>query len=265
MAESTLTLGYPEIRQAVAYYLSFGTTIANWTATQEAIIEAIVQTGYRRVLYPFAADGNDAGYNWSFLRPTTTLAIVADVGDYDLPDDYGSIIGELHYAPDKHKAPIKMVSLATILDMRSASDRNQAPYWAATRYKASDGTAGQKQEILTYPESDDDYTLYYSYDAYAGVMSDAAPYPLGGMQMSEVYKESCLAVAESRNGDEIGLHNTLFKALLDDAIMRDKQRGTKNFGQMGQSDYASARATPWRRGSKLHDCAYEITYGGVYL
>jgi hypothetical protein len=261
MPESTLTIDYDALRQEVGFYLGYSTTIASWSASKSAIIESIVQAGYRRVLYPPAMQGVPAGYEWSFLRPTTTLAITSDDGDYDLPIDYGRIVGEFHYAPDIHRASIQMTSLANLLEMRSASDMNAAPVWSATRYKSSDGTAGQLQEVLFYPEPDASYTLYYSYDAYAGALTATIKYPLGGMQMSEVYKESCLAVAENRNGDEIGLHSNLFQSLMIDAVARDRKRGAQNFGQMGRQD-SLEDINLWRRGMALYEGAYDITYKG---
>ena len=262
MAESTLSLGYSDLRQAVGHFLSFGTTIASWTATQIAIIDDIVQTGYRRVLYPLAMDAGTVGYEWSWLRPTETLATVVDEGDYDLPDDYGRIVGEFHFAPNEHRASVKIIALAALLDMRSSSDRNGCPIYAATRYKSSDGTTGQLQEVLFYPEPELDRTLYYSYDAYTGKLTDVVAYPLGGMSMSEVYKESCLAAAESHIMDEIGVHTKLYQSLLIDAIARDRKRGAQNFGQMGKGSGVSG---PRRRGSRLHEGAYEISYHGEFI
>lgn len=260
MAEPGLTLTWTELKQAVGFYLGFGTTVANWTTAQATEIELIVQSGYRRVLYPPAVIPDAVGYDWSFLRPTTTLSIVADDGDYDLPDDYGRIIGLFHYAADEHRAPIVIVSESHILQARSSSDRNGYPDIAAIRYKASDRTAGQKQEVLFYPEPDASKTLTYSFDAYTGKLSDAAPYPLGTMVMSEVYKESCLAVAEERNNDELGLHHQLFTASLADAIARDRKHGAKNYGQMGQP--AEAGEEVFRRGNLRYSGAYDMTYKG---
>jgi len=262
MAESSLTLGWVDLKKEVGFLLGYGSDQTAWSTAQATEIEGIVQTGYRRVLYPPAVQGV-VGYEWSFLRPTTTLAISADDGDYDLPDDYGRIVGEFHYAPDKHQAAIREVPLAILLEMRSSSDRNAYPNFFATRFKDSDGSSGQRQEVLFYPEPDATYTLYYCYDSYQGELGDTYPYPLGGMQMSELYKESCLAVAEARNDDEPGVHTQLFERLLIDAVARDQKRGARNFGRMGQP--AATDSEPWRRGSELYDGAYSVTYKGEYI
>lgn len=266
MAESTLTLDWDDLKSEVGFYLDYGSDSDNWSVAQETEIEKIVQTGYRRVLYPPAMQGVPVGYQWSFMRPTTTLAISADDGDYDLPDDFGTMVGEFHYAPDQHKASIRVIPLAQLLDMRSTSDMNGWPSFCSIRWKSSTMTDGQRQEVLFYPEPDASYTLYYSYEAYNGQLSDTYKYPLGGMQMSELYKESCLAVAEQRNEDDAqGVHGALFQALLIDRIARDTKKTTgRNFGQMGHKS-GMDDIVEWRRGIELYSGAYSITYGGEYL
>jgi hypothetical protein len=256
MAESSLSLGWPELKAAVGHFLGWGSS--GWSSARETIIEGIVQTGYRRVLYPPAVAEGAAGYEWSFLRPSTTLSITSSAADYDLPDDYGNIVGKFHYAADVHLPSIPIIPVADLLDMRSASDRSGDPEFAAIRPKSSDGSTGQRSEVLFYPAPSTSRTLSYAYDAYQGALSDSAPYPLGGMHMSELYKESCLAVAESRNNDEIGLHNATFQSLLVDAIARDRKRGARTFGQMGQPEEEDMEV--FRRGRSLYGGAYSITY-----
>ena len=71
--------------------------------------------------------------------------------------------------------------------MRAINTYSAHPIYAATRYKPSDGSAGQRQEILFFPQPDQAFVLSYEYEAYNGALSDANPYPLGGMQMAELY------------------------------------------------------------------------------
>lgn len=262
MAESSLSLGWTDFKKEVGFLLGYGSTAGNWSSAQTTEIEDLVNAGYRRVLYPFHLP-QAAGYEWSFLHPTTTLSLSADDFDYNLPDDFGRIVGEFHYAADQHRAPIKVIPEAILLDMRSTSDYNDYPEWAAIRFKSSTGSTGQRQEALFYPEPHTSITLSYSYDAYPTKMSSSAPYPLGGMEMSEVYKEACLAAAEVRNGDQYGLHNQLFERLLLNAIQRDKKRGAQVYGHMGQPHASSEEV--FRRGAALHtDGAYSFTYNGIH-
>ncbi len=312
MAESSLSIGVANLRQEVGAFLGYGGTSGNWSAAQLSEINRIVSSGVRRVYYPPAMDSETLAYEWSWLRPTSTLAITnviavsgsdgvnagtsldaASVTDWttkgidtaahsavitkltgtvvsgtyaissvaagnltlatsagtgtctysieraanwNLPDNFGRLIGVINYAPNEYRLPISLVSVGKLLAMRAYSTTSSAPSWAAIRYKSSTGASGQRQEILFYPDPDSAYTLYYEYEAYAGELTDSFPYPLGGMQMAEVYIESCLAVAESRINDEIGQHTIQFKSLLQDAIARDKKRGARYYGAMGNAE-----------------------------
>ena len=257
--ESGLSLGYIELQQAVGRYLGHGATRSSWSSAVDDLINDIVQRGYRQILYPSIPQA--AGHKWTFLTVSTTLSVSADDGDYDMPSDFGKIIGEFHYAPDEHKAPIRVIPLSQLYDMRSTSDMNGYANFVAFRWKDSDGSLGQRQEALFYPEFDASYTLYYGYDAYTGALSDASPYPLGGMEMSELYLESCLAVAESERHDELGIHNQVFREMLMEAIARDNKRAAQVYGNMGHSD-GLEDVVEWRRGQELHSGAYSIVYDG---
>ena len=261
MAESSLSLGVVEFRKEVGFYLGYGRTSANWTVGQLAEINGIIQSGVRRVYYPPAVNADTIGYEWSWLRPTKTLAITSADGDYDLPDDFGRLIGAIHYPLDEHRASIVIVSIGKLLAMRSYSDLSDAPKFAAIRYKASAGTTGQRQEVLFYPTPNAAWTLIYEYEAYSGALTDSYPYPLGGMQLSELYVESCLAVAESRINDEIGQHGQQYQTLLLDAIARDRKRGARVYGQMGNAERQEDQL--FRRG--YTGSTYDILYHGDTL
>jgi hypothetical protein len=263
MAESSLSVALPELRSAVGFFLGYGRGVAKaWTATQSAEIDLVVQSGVRRVYYPSAVDARIkgvqegiVGYEWSWLRPCTTLPIVASTYEYDLPDNFGRLNGQLHYPAETHKPSIVVVSASKILEYKSISDSADYPRYAATRYKSSTGSTGQRQEILFYPTPSVSLSLSYEYDAYSGALTDTFPYPLGGMQLSELYIESCLAIAESRIDDTMGTHTEQFQYLLIDAVVRDKKRGAQSFGQMGDITVESEGFT--RAGC---DEFFDITY-----
>jgi hypothetical protein len=263
MAESSLSVGYPELIGETGNFLGYGyKAYASYAAGQQSELNRLVQSGVRRVYYPTALDAERfAGYEWSWLRPTKTLEIAASDGDYDLPDDFGRLIGEINYPAAAYLPPIAIIAVNRLLAMRASSDLSGDPMYAATRYKASDGTNGQRQEILFYPEPDTARTLSYEYEAYSGALSASNPYPLGGMQLAELYIESCLSVAESRIEDSPGTHTEQFKALLVDAITRDQKRGPRRFGQMGQPQ--DCEDSSFRRG--ITGTTYPITYKGVSI
>lgn len=261
MSESSLSVGLPELREAVAYYLGYGRTAFLSVSAQLSEVDGIIQSGMRRVYYPPAVSADTVGYEWSWLRPTTTIPTVAGTGDYDLPDDFGRLVGCLHYPESEHRKSISIVSVGKLLAMRSYSSQDGPPRCAAVRYKVQDPITGQRQEILFYPEPDAAWILSYEYEAYSGALTTANPYPLGGMKYSELYIESCLAVAESHIEDQAdGTHKRQYEALLVDAIARDRKNGAHVFGPMGNPE---AETRQWHRGDT--GSTYPITYKGVTL
>lgn len=260
MAESGLSVGFSDLCAEVGRFLGYGSASGAWSASQLSEITGYVQSGVRRVYYPPAIQGLPSdmlGYEWSFLRPTTTLAMVSGTADYDLPDDLGRVVGCFYYPADEFRVPIEQVSVGRILALRSSSDLTGYPYCFATRFKTEDRTTGSRQEVLFYPEPDITKTLSYEYEAYSGTLSNSYPYPLGGMKLSELYIESCLAVAEARANEESGIHTLNFQTLLIDAIQRDRKRGAVTYGHMGDN---SEIPTEFRRG--FTGSTYSITYKG---
>lgn len=255
MAESGLSVGLPELIQEVGFFLDLGR--ADHTAPQLAEIMSVIQSGVRRVYYPMAVNQATVGYEWSWLKPTTTIDTEDGVSDYDLPDDFGRLHGDLFFGADEYRMSIPIVPIATMLQRRAVGIVDGAPIMAAYRHKVSDGSSGQRQELMLWPTPDAVWTLSYQYEAYSGALSDTYPYPLGGMKLAELYIESCLAVAESRLNEEVGLHSQAYQALLIDAIARDKNHGPKHYGQMGHIESTHEHRRRGQLGS-----SYPITYNG---
>lgn len=189
-----------------------------------------------------------------------TFRVERDPANYPLPDLCHQVIGNLNYAPDDYRAPVIVISVEALLEMRSRNDRIDYPMYAAIRSKSSDRTTGQRQEIIFWPRPSTSFTLYYAFEAYSGPLSDTYPYPLGGMYLAELFTESCLAVAEQRINNEVGLHTQAYQTLLIDAVERDRKRGAKFYGRMGQPRRVYRE---FRRGET--GGTYPITYGGALL
>jgi hypothetical protein len=332
MAESSLSIGLPELRQEVGFYLGYGRGVNTaWTASQLTEIDGYIQSGVRRVYYPPASpmivNGKatlTSGYEWSWLHPTSTLTletpyatgtvtiaagVVTLVGGvwptwaadaqltvggqiytvatrtsdtavvltdvtvtvstastytiihsyiYDLPDDFGGISGGFEYPSVSYLTRIQIVAVSDILERRAFRNDPGAPKVAAIRYKPSTQATGSRQEVLFFPIPDSGYVLSYEYEAYSGSLTNARPYALGGMQMAEVYIESCLAVVEARKNDTAnGPHFNAFGLLLQDAIARDRKKGAQLYGQMGSSREGGTSCRCRRNGS-----AYPIYYQG---
>jgi hypothetical protein len=235
MAESTLSVTFAKLKAAIGFYLGYGGS-DDWNADQDAEIELHVQAGIRQFYYPPAVEGVEAGYTWSFLTPKTTIDTTADQEEDDLPDDFGRLLGSMYHEPDVYAGPVLVVSRPQIRRLKSGSDETGTPLYVAVREKISDGSDGQRKELVWWPVPDDVYTLTYQYEAYQGILDDTYQYPLGGMKYSELVIASCLAIAEQRANDERGIHWEGFVRQLASAIAQDRRSGAQYFGPMNGPD-----------------------------
>lgn len=258
MAESTLSITLTELLAEVAAYLGYGVDSTAWTNAQKAELDRYVQAGVRQFYYPPEVAGVEPGYEWSFLNPTTTLTTTANDAAQDLPDDVGRVTSNFFFAASVYRPSVIQVSEGQMLAMLSRSTDTAAPLFACVRSKAQVAGAGQRLDVAWWPIPDAAYTLTYRYEAYSGKLTEANPYPLGGMRHAELLVESCLAIAEQRANDARGQHYAAFEALLRAGVAMDRQQGARHFGAM--SPNRESVALP-RRGDT--GSSYDISYKGV--
>lgn len=259
MAESGLSFGATDLRAEIGEFMGIGRGVnVAWTADQLADINRVMDSGVRRVYYPTAVQGVQEGYEWSFLKPYTTLTTVVDQWEYDLPDDLGRILGQLHFPAEENRRSVPIVPVQQLLEHRARTATSGQPWFAAVRWKAGTAVTGQRQELLFWPTPDAEWIMPYQYEAYNGKLTDSLPYPLGGMKLAELYLESCLSVVEIRKNDEPGFHTQQYQLLLIGAVAADRRQGAEQFGQVGQP--AIHTSLGFRRGYTGGD--YPIEYKG---
>lgn len=256
MAESSLSLGYPDFQKQVGEMLGFGRDSADWSAEETSQVDEIIAAGYRQFLFPSLISGQRDAWEWTFLRPVTTIDTVADQGDYDLPDDFGSIDGDLTFGSNTQGyESIPIAGEGVIRRYRHQLGIQTArPRQAAVRPKASDQTTGQRFELLLWPTPDQVYTLSYRYVVLPNKLSALAPYPLGGMAHAETVLASCLAVAEHRFDDERGVRYERFMERLTASIAYDQRTRQEFFGY--NADQSDGRDHHVRRNN------WNVTYKG---
>jgi hypothetical protein len=183
-------------------------------------------------------NSNEAVYFWvigaSDIASASTFTLENTGGTYALPDDFGGFVGRITFDEDDLGSDIEIVSDQQILRRRQHSTAASRPTYAARRVKASDGTIGQRYELLLWPDSDATYTLYIKYRVIPRKLTSSeidentpdAPYPIGGMFLSEVILASCRAVAEERMNNVRGPMYEAYAERLAAAIEYDKQVST---------------------------------------
>jgi hypothetical protein len=254
--ESSLSLTFDDILKEVGGFLGYGSVRASWTAAQAAEVERYVQAGVRQFYYPPAMQGVEAGFEWSFMRPETTVDTLSGASEVALPDGFGRLITNLHYEATVRNPTVIQISASQLMAKLAESVDLAPPRFVATRFKDSTGAYGQRQELVLWPVPDAVYTLAFRYEAFAGKLSDANPYPLGGMKFTQLIIESCLAVAEQRANDEKGLHSEQFASMLAASIAQDRKNGARYFGHMGNASTDSELL------SRSRQTSYAVTYKG---
>jgi len=261
MSESSLSLAYDDLMNSVSYFLYGKSDHIKLNSSQSGVVNDVVQSGYRQFLYPPVAAGIPLGYEWSFLRPVTTISTVASDADQDLPDDFGRLIDGFVFASGSQYIPILSdVGEGRIRRRRAQDNQTGRPTLAAIRIKSGTGSVGQRKEVMWWPTPDAVYTVSYRYEAFTSMLdSEIYKYPLGAMKHGETLKASCLAVAETKGNDERGIHWEKFIGLLASSIARDRREGQKFFGNVGcRGTYDSLR-------SDVSDYPYTLTVSDVII
>jgi len=218
MATLRLTFGdlYNEVAKFLGTYGSSGPSGANLTEAKD-----IVHSAYRRFL---------SAYDWSFLKQSDTLTTVSGTYVYELPEDFGEIIGLFQFAADDGYPPVDERMLDDIIEMRSYSDYSSYPEYFAIRAGNYTPETGQQWEIVFYPTPDAAYTLSYLYKMFPTKLSDDNDIPVGTPDCVEALKALCLAEAESRKDELLEVQENKARIILADAIRRDAKRNVKHLG-----------------------------------
>lgn len=223
MADPGLALTYDDLAEIVGVFLGWGSDDTAWTDDETADIDRIIQSGYAQFLNPPPLPGRSSVHEWSFMKPWTTLSLSSGDYDYNLPPNFGGMIGKFYYdATALHKS-IDVINAGLVLQHRAQTGLSGDP-WEAAIQSLGAGANSQRFQVIFYPEPDTSRTLNYQYAVTCDKLSASSnPNPLGGVVHRETLIESCLAMAEQRVEDSAGLHTDLFYRHLKASILRDSQ------------------------------------------
>lgn len=236
----TLAVTYTDLFRKVKRFLGYGASTDPVTEAQREEIDDAIQSGVRQFYYPPIVEGADTNYEWSFLRSAAEVTTSPGVASVMLPDGFGRLCGDLQFASGDPLPPVLSVPEGLVAGRNSAHPETGTPRVAAVRWRGSFGTHGQQSEMLFWPIPDKQYTFSFVYEADTGRLDEEnRPYPLGGARFSELVTESCLAVAEQRSNDEMGLHTRKFQELLLAAIEQDRKFTASTYGRLSSE-------LPWK-------------------
>ena len=196
MAESTLSLTRDDVRARVSMMLGYGFGINDADSEELERVDLFLNAGLRRFLNPVTEEGT---YDWTFLYPTATYALVAGTQIYNLPDDcMGYLNNDLVITAGGAGTKVTLISLQQLLQKEASEGAaNGRPDYAATRVRnvAPTTSAGQRTELLVYPTPDVVYTLTYSYNVQANAAASNT-FLFGGQHHSETIVAAVMAEAE---------------------------------------------------------------------
>ena len=234
-----------------------GSTYSTITATS-GVFESRMDDAGNTTNITFDTSGND--YEITSYTSDTVIVVSGDAsgetsGDtfsltaqfvYDLPDDYGGINGGFTFTSDTLYDTVRVVSEKQIRELMQGRTVNGYPQYCAIRPKSTSGTTGQRFEVMFYPRPDSSYTLEYSYIPLLYELTDTYTYPWGGEPHTETIMESCLAVAELRRDDTIGVHYEAFMERLKASVDYDRVANAPEFlgYNADGSIYKNRRARP---------------------
>lgn len=216
--ESTLSLDYIGYLRAVADYMGNPRNVSEWGDILDAesdywLFDDIVNVA----LLDFYSRED-----WSILRPTATLTTVADTGDYTMPANFGSMLGgTMTYTVTQSQMTIHGTSQGVIDRKRQQDNTSSDPQLFALVPIIGDGTTGQRWLIMFWPVPSTVLSLVYQFTAHPCRINIYNRYPLGGMRMSRVIRQACLAEAESR-GPGRGEQTDLYERMILDAKEDDR-------------------------------------------
>ena len=252
MAEPTLSLKKSDLQAEVGFFLGFGRGEVFgdpvWTASQQTTITSLTNSGYRQFLYP--AVGGDARqcFDWSFLKPVASLVLPMGERSIQLPDDFGGFDGLITVLQSDVNAwpwRIDWRNEGTIREMFMVTPTFSGPpiYAATSVLKGTTGDAGQRYELLIYPEADQPYKLQAPYFVNPDALTDAFPYCLGGPQHTETTLAAVIAAAELYLDDMRGPRWDYFQERLQASIAADRKNKPQSLGY--NSDRSDAQDIYW--------------------
>lgn len=193
----------------------------NWTATKGKLV-------VDNVAYEIASRTNDTQIElseaWALDTEATVSYTLRHNGNYDLPDDFGGMEGNLVYAEGSNKEDVRIIGEGKIRSLRSGSTSRTYPAYAAIRPKKQTvTTTGQRFEIMFFPITDVAYTLSYRMLVLPELLvTSTITHPYGGATHAEAILASCLAAAESQEEEKRGVKWQEFQDRLAASIQIDK-------------------------------------------
>lgn len=266
--EPTLNAQYNDLVGDVGAFLGYGRgaafststlTLPTWDGYQQQNIDRCVKGGMRRFYF--------CGYDWSFLKPMTNLAINANSYTMPLPDDYGGFEGEACIS-----APVgytwwqfKITGVGEVhAEINRWPTRTGRPLMGCVEpLKGTGPTQSNRFQLRIFPLPDQQYTLQFQYYINPDYLTGAFPYAYGGPPHAETLLAACKAVAELELDDlKDGPQNQSFDELMEMSKKLDRRNKAQWIGY--NRDHSDLRNRHWRGPNRQWNDTAITIQGQVY-
>jgi hypothetical protein len=222
---ANLGMTYEDLYKKISRYLGWGETP---TDEHLRIVKDVVARGYRQFLYP-TDSRTGKKYDWSFLRQYYTINIETGKWKYALPEDFSELITDPVYDDDDGYAALTKITPEQLLDMRVAAVETNPMVFYSIVSSPYDLEVGSKYELWLHGEPNTSYLIRMFYRIDPLKPDSTSNYLVGGIKAAEAILESCLAVAETQEDGEIGIHYRIAKGLVQDLIASDSAMENKTY------------------------------------
>jgi hypothetical protein len=177
---------------------------------------------------------------------------------YELPDNFGSLRGEITYPASTPYGPIEIVSESRIRHLREDSTYTSNPVCVAIVPRSPAGTYdpeedGTRYDLWFYPTPSTAYSLTLAFDVKVDKLDETTnKYPLGGLDHAETVRQCCLAAYELTHHDKAGTQTSMAMNALVSSILRDqRQMAPQRIGRV-----VDPRFLPRGRSARLGEYVY---------
>lgn len=199
--ESGLTLSQFDLEAEVGSFAGHGLGERfgdpEWPDDVQRDITRAVKSGLRLVYFTQELPGIPGGYSWSFLQPTSEIAISSGVETVPLPDDFGGILGDVIPIGSSGTAytPVPIVGPGQLYQARAlSSTQTGRPTMAMIEpLRGTTPQRGNRYQMRVWPIPDGDYTANVWYYLLPNATSDSLPFVYGGAAHAETFKAACRA------------------------------------------------------------------------
>ena len=207
---------------------------------------------------------------WNAALSSTSDTYTIGPADWDLPEDFGAMIGDMTYRERTTYPPLKLVGSSRIRQLRQdaglvTSDR---PKVVAIRSKSQATESGSAQsgadegvrwEVMFWPDPDAEYTFEYDYWVSVDEITSALAFPTGAMHGGAIMA-ACMWVAQEYadpQNAQFNMHDRFIEALRA-SIMFDRQLHGGEFGK-----YNADNSDLQNRVQPFRDRVSNVTVGGT--